>query len=177
MTKKLKTKYTNVPPARLHAKEDLRYKETTGKWLEDYTNFRSFKQVPLLDASLERIAADLIHWAEHDKDAIKIAQFYLKLGVSNKTWSNWTQRYPIINEAMSIAKEFIGVRRELRGLKREYEPNHNLAMMHLYDSNWKEAAEWRAQLKALSQQDATKANVIVLSDLEFKEKNMVPPTE
>lgn len=129
---------------------------------EDYFNMTTFKMSPVSDVFLEKLAADLCQWALHDEEALKLNTFFAERGIHQHTAEVWRKRNKKLDSAYSFAKQCIGDRREMGGLKRKLDSGMVSTTMAHYDSDWKALAEWRAKLKAETEGAAIEAKVVVL---------------
>lgn len=135
---------------------------TVSPWMEDYLDCFTFRMKPVSQMFLERIAKELIEWAEKDEDAIKFSQFYAPKRIPRDTFFSWLKKYPVMQQARGIAEAFIANRRELNTLKKKYDPSTNNFMMHYYDPEWKEASKYHAELK--SKNESNEPTKIVIMD-------------
>jgi hypothetical protein len=117
---------------------------------------------------LEYIAVLLIEWLD-TQDAVTAESFYLSKNIPSRTWEDWLKRCPDLQDAWDIAVERIGERREVKGLKGEYNPGLVERTMPLYNK------KYRALRKEMSNKaDSTGSGqtVIVLRD-KMPETDMV----
>lgn len=119
-------------------------------WLEDYLDCFTFKMKPVTQKFIERISAELIEWAEHSNEAVKLSQFFDAKRIPRDTWNNWV-RYDTFKVAKQLALSILGNKREYAALIRKYEAGTVNFMMPNYDPDWKEMLQFRAKLKAESE--------------------------
>lgn len=106
-----------------------------------------FKKVPVSDRYLSELARDLVQWAQHDEEAIKLEQFLCLRCIQRKVWDDWLFRSEELQEAAEFAKMLLGTRREVAGLKRQLDPGIVAFTMPTYDPAWKELLAWKASLQ------------------------------
>lgn len=128
-------------------------------WLEDYLDCFTFKYKPVTQAFIDRISKELVEWAQNDHEALKLSEFFNKKRIPRNTWDAWS-RYPEFKAARSIAVEALGNRREKGAITRKFDAGTVNFMMPMYDKDWREQTEWRAKLKAESEQAPIPQTVI-----------------
>lgn len=137
------------------------------KYLEEYRDCFTFTMRPLTQAFLDRISSELIQWATHNEDALKVSQFYLSKGIPMNTYYNWLEKYPDFKEAHEIAMQLIGNRREVGGLKRKFDAGIVSYTMSHYDKTWKDMAKEKSELKmAEAAENKNETKVIILENFE-----------
>lgn len=120
-------------------------------WLEDYLDCFTFSYVPVTEAFINRISKELLDWAQNDPEALKMSEFFNKKRIPRNTWDAWS-RYPTFKAARALAVEALGNRREKGAIAKKFDPTTINFMMPMYDAEWKAQVEWRAKLKAESEQ-------------------------
>lgn len=113
---------------------------------------------PLNDAFVERLAADLVHWAIEDDDALVLVDFLHSRKLHSMTFWEWVEKYPVLKEAKAIAKQAIGSRREKGAIKGKYNPAMIMSQQAKYDPSWKALEAWRADLRAKAQASLAKTD-------------------
>jgi hypothetical protein len=106
------------------------------KWLEDYYDCKAMHLKPATEGFFERLATELLDWAENNEEALKVSQFYLPKGIGRETFDSWVSKYPTLKEAYKTALIFIGNRREIGALKGKLHSQIMLKSAHLYDEDW-----------------------------------------
>lgn len=114
--------------------------------LEEYYNFDSQRQMPITNATMQKLVENAILWAKTNPEAIKINQFLEINGIPRRTWDRWCDKYDIIRDCNQDLLMLLGNRREHGLLTRKYEPGSTTRMMTHYDSDWKKNDEWKASL-------------------------------
>jgi len=122
-------------------------------WLEDYQDCFTFQMLPVTQKFIERLAQDLITWSE-DPENLTLEKFYLKKRIAGRTFYDWVDKYPLMKAAHQTAKENIGIRREEGAIMRKYDSATIAYTMPSYLNRWKDTAEWKAKLKAESENAA-----------------------
>jgi hypothetical protein len=123
---------------------------------------------PRSDQQLDMIAHDLLLWAEQD-DSITFGGFIEVSGLVNARLYEYAKRHHGLADAIVVARQIIGDRREKRGLENKYNSAIVLGTMPLYDP------EVRAYKKEMAQKDTEygSAKIIVHMD-SFPETKDVP---
>ena len=106
---------------------------------------------------LHRLAQELVEWSATD-DAFKLSQFFSERFVVRDVWQRWIQDSPALQDAMDIAKENIGNRREMKALKGEYNASIVMTTMPLHCKEYK---EWRVSMKPKEEQDKRDIRVFI----------------
>ena len=115
-------------------------------WLEDYLDLQSMRMKPITEASIERIAYNLIEWSKEDSSVV-LRDFYDDKGIPEDAYYRWVKTYPILKAAHELAKGRIGSRREKGGLFRKMDTSIVTLGLAKYDNGWKEFISWKASLK------------------------------
>lgn len=115
---------------------------------DEYMDMRTWKRTPVTDAWKDKLADDLYRWAKEDPEAFKISEFYLDRGINSTDFARWAETHEKLKMAHTAALQLLGNRREKNAAKNKMNPSVILPIMHRYDKEWKESAEWRAALKA-----------------------------
>lgn len=102
----------------------------------DYTCTYSFIQKPANEAFIQRLAEDMLEWAR-TTEALKVSEFYSMKGISKRDWGRWVVKWHFLAEAVEATKIILGNRREIGGLKRQYDSGMVRASMRFYDEDWK----------------------------------------
>ncbi len=129
-------------------------------------------EAPMSDKGIERLANELVEWAQKDPDALKLSQFHFDKGISYKTWGEWRNKFPELQQAVNDAKQIIGNRRETGALKNKLNAGMVHYSMSFYDPEWKEESVRRAALKEGSS-DGAKTSFTVVVDA-IPESSVVP---
>lgn len=85
-------------------------------WLEEYKEYFTHRMQPVTAAFLERIATELILYAETTEDLLRVDAFFLKKRISLKTVDGWRDRYPEFKTAYNLARRLIAMRKEAKYL-------------------------------------------------------------
>ena len=126
------------------------------KWVGEYRDMLSFKILPVTEMFIERLAKDLIAWAQTD-DAWIYSQFYTQKGIHRSQYYKWVDAHEVLREAHDMAKELIGIRRET---KFQHDTGMVKPMMPFYSQDWKDMETWRNKLK-VEQVSADKRPIIL----------------
>lgn len=139
---------------------------------DQYIDFGSFKEKPVSEAFIEHLGQELVEWAIQDEDALKITQFFTKKRIYSSDIARWRERSKKFDGAYRFALTVIGDRRELGALRKKLDGGMVSATMSLYDSEWKNLIEWKAQLKENSGVNREKELVVVNMPTWCNHKNL-----
>jgi hypothetical protein len=141
-------------------KNSIESSKVAKKTFFDYLDTFTFKMKPISEDSLDKLAEELVRWAVNDDDALKLSQFYIKHGFYDSDFYNWCARNKNLEIAHKTAMIAIGNRREIGAIKRKYDSGTINTSMSIYDKQWKELAEWKANLNKEKEQVEQKIIVI-----------------
>ncbi len=126
----------------------------------DYRNMLTGFNEPMNEIGVDKLAHELMLWAETDPDALKVSQFRLARGIKRSTWQDWCSKFESLREAHEYAKEIIGNRREIGAVQNKFNPGVVSYTMPFYDPEWKEETVRRASLKDGSNEAKTTITVL-----------------
>ncbi len=106
----------------------------------------------LNEESVTQLANDIMKWACDEEGILKFTQIYLRLGILPMEFHRLAEKYPELARARDFARMAIGTRREIGGLKHEFNAGMITMSMPIYDEEWKEVIAWRADLSTKNQQ-------------------------
>jgi hypothetical protein len=138
---------------------------------ECYLNVNTFTMIPMVDDYFKKLAIEWIDLAKNT-EMLLMNEFHIQKGFSRAGFDKWIARSSELQEAQSIVRSIIGVRRERGGLKNEYNTNLVAKMQHNYDQDWKNSEEWRANL-AVKHQISTQQPITVVLEA-FPSSSLVP---
>jgi hypothetical protein len=115
--------------------------------VDEYFDLGCFKQRPVSERYIDRLAEELVKWARDDEEALKLSQFLIKNGIGDSDFYRFLDRNAKLKQAHAFALEAIGNRREIGALKRKLDSNMVFASMPHYDKDWRYLTEWKAKLK------------------------------
>jgi len=153
-------------------KPSTRQKRPRCEWVDQYLDIYTLKRMPITKTTLERLATDLVKWAKEDEDALVLSEFYLDRGIPHSTFSKLAFDHPIMAEALTTARMFIGKRREKGALKNKLNQAMVMSQQSKYDPSWWTLEKKRAELKASTQakHNPDVKYAIVVEDFSDKEK-------
>lgn len=162
---KLSTPKTNVKkvPRALDRK--------TTPWIEDYQDFFTYRMQPVSEGFLERLANELITYAENS-EILRIEWFFTSKRIDPTTGRDWAAKYENFGKAYKIAKLIIGMRREDGGLKMNLSSAMVLHSMPLYDETYKELLVWKAKMQSESEGKGQSTINVIMNPVESSD--MVP---
>ena len=117
------------------------------KVIDQYRDIFTWRERPVSEAFIERLASDLARWAIEDDDALKLTQFIHAKGICSQTFYRWAKKHHSLGMAKDVALEAIGCRREIGAIKNKYNAKVIMSQMAKYDSSWWKLEEKRAQLR------------------------------
>jgi hypothetical protein len=163
----------------MKAKVEKRLKSSTKNEKESknvtfffYRDIFTGLEAPMSPKGIERLATEVVEWAQKDPEALKLSQFYYSKGIARKMWYEWCHKFPELEQASNEAKYIIGDRRETGALKNKLNTGMVHYSMSFYDPEWKEESVRRAALKEGSS-DGAKTNFTVVVDA-IPESPVVP---
>lgn len=157
--------------------------ESQSRYVEGYKDLFTLKFKPVKKEFIERLALDLIAWVDAEKleRRLKVSEFFRIKKIPRKTYYRWAEKYEDLKEAHEYAMLTLGDKREIGAIVRDYAEASVFRRMHAYDPDW-EADRQRdkqdkidiaiAVKKAAMEMGDNKPQVIVLSELEFKKKEL-----
>jgi len=119
-------------------------KEKT-KIVDFYTDMLFFKEKPVSEAFIERLAQQMVDWSKQD-DSLRITQFFNKCGIPNSMLYKWMDRFPVFKAAHEFTMSALADRRDIGALTRKYDGNYIEKSMGMYDPEYRKFMEWRASL-------------------------------
>ena len=136
---------------------------TTKKYeYEDYYCLYSFMQKPVNSAYIEKLAQEMMSWAQTD-EAFKVTQFWLSKGIRSKDFYRWCDKHQCLKEVYDAVKILLGNRREIGAIKKNFDSSTIRASMKLYDEDWKGID---------SDQEGNKQTIVVVEKMPTS--NLVP---
>lgn len=164
---KKKTTHSNIKRSSKSKKDNSDITHST--YLEDYLDLFTFKMKPVTEGFIDRLSQELMVWADSsERKRLKLTQFINAKKIPIGTFYRWKERHPNLQAAHQYALSVLGDKREVGVAIREYDSSI-LKMMHIYDSDWKEAEIWRAGLKAESDESANQKRYTIV-----EEKVLIP---
>jgi hypothetical protein len=139
---------------------------------ECYLNLNTFGMMPVDMDYFKKLAIEWIAQARNT-EMLLMTEYPAQKGIPAQTFLDWINRCPELKEAQSLVRTIIAMRRERGGLKNEYNGKMVERMQHLYDRDWRDAEEWRANLAVKSQINTQQPVTVILE--AFPSSNLVPP--
>jgi len=136
---------------------------------DEYKDMRSFQKKIVNQAFFDKLALELLDWAENDEMALKLSQFYIKKGIWDGDFYRFCEKSDNLKRAHIWAMQMIGNRREVLGLQKKIDPGMVSYTMAHYDKTWKDLAEWRAAIS--KDKEETKQTVVVIEKFPTKVSN------
>ena len=152
-------------PTKIKKKEPIRVADIFFDLIE-------FKEHPITENGIKKIAYNMLKWAKEDPKAFKLGPYLRELGISHATWRKWNEKFPWVAEVFEEVKICIGDRREIGALENKLNTTIVMWTMAHYDPDWKSLVQWRNDLK-IEQSNASPANQVVVIE-KFPESNKTP---
>lgn len=130
------------------------------KLFEEVFDIFTLKMKPISITFVEQLGQQFVKYALEDDNALKAMAFFRAKGYGTDDIRRWKERSIKFASAYELGKEIIGDRREIGGLKKKYDAGMITTSMPIYDREWKEQAEWKANLTKEKEQPTTKIVVI-----------------
>jgi len=112
---------------------------------EYFVDLFSGAKIPVTDEYLKKCATEWLQLVR-EEEVLLMSTYRLRKAIPNQTWDTWIQRCPELQAARDLVRDMIAERRECGGLKNIYSAQWGLKQQHVYDKEWKESEEWRANL-------------------------------
>ena len=88
----------------------------------------------------------LFRSARNNESIITFKQLICGMGIPSTTLYELTQKYEKLKEDIQVAKDIIGVRREIGALNREFSEKIVMRSAHFYDKDWESIDRYHASL-------------------------------
>lgn len=118
-------------------------------WRDEYIDPLAGNSHTMTDMGLERMAADLVKWA-NTKDAFTITQFFVPKGIPPGTWHRWINQCEILKNAQDMAKELIAIRREVGVATGKLRSDMIKPVHGYYSSVWREEQDRASQINNIT---------------------------
>lgn len=109
----------------------------TSKWVEEYLNFFTGKMQPVPESFLDKLAEELINFAE-TTDVLRIEWFFTKKRMLPQSGRNWANKYPSFGEAYKTAQFILGMRREKLAMDRNITEGITIKSLYKFDPMYAE---------------------------------------
>lgn len=140
------TQKTKVLKNRSKQKPKRDPQSAVSPWLDDYLDLGIMRLKPINQATLERLAFEVLEWSKKD-DSIVFRDFLDDKNIPEEAYYRWVRTYPDLKMAHTMAKGRVGSRREKGGLFRKMDAGLVTLGLAKYDDEWKEYLAWKASLK------------------------------
>ena len=122
-----------------------------------------YRLSPKSDEELANLANELLEWVERP-DSIRYNDFAAMKRIPTGYMAELVRRSQYLADAVDVAKNIIGSRREKGGLYNEMNAGIVLAAAPIYDKSWKKMVEWKHSLRN-KELDANQVKVIVIDKI------------
>jgi len=129
-------------------------------------NLFFFRQVPVPDYYIDKIAEDLVAWVDNPPEGTKtykLNQFLRTLSIHPDTFYTILKRSEKLRWAHSYAMAAIADVREIGALENKLSERTVLQSMPIYSKEWKDLEEWRAKLKDEETKTAGNFKIVMTS--------------
>lgn len=117
---------------------------------DEYVDLRTLKTQITSSAWAERVAIEIINWAENDPEAFKLNEFFRKYGIDRNDIIRLQDRYPILKKAYDHALVIVGDKREKGaahvGARKQWDPAVIMPSLGRFDPDYKEFMAWKAKM-------------------------------
>lgn len=148
-------------------------KEIKQHWTDSYQDVFTFKEKPVSEIYLMKLAHEMVKWARENEDALVLADFFNNKGIHRSDIQRWVGKHLFFKNAYEMTKSIIGSRREKGALLRKYDSTIVMRTMSIYDPEWKELELWRAKLK--EDQINNEPKVIVIKEFSDGKREQISP--
>jgi hypothetical protein len=115
-------------------------------WMEDYQDFFTHKCHPVSQAFLDRLSCELIEYVENTKTIFRHEWFFTQKRIYPKTARRWAEQNEQFGRVYEVSKFILGMRREDKGLRKEFDSGLISTSMPLYDEEWRNLLEWKSKI-------------------------------
>ncbi len=112
----------------------------TSQWVEEYLNFFTGKMQPVPESFLDKLAEELINYAE-TTDVLRIEWFFTKKRMLPQSGRNWAAKYDKFGEAYKTAQFILGMRREKLAMEKQLSDSMVLKTLYLFDPMYAQARQ------------------------------------
>lgn len=106
----------------------------------------SWRDYPISERTVNKLREDIINEARNNESIITFKQLICGMGIPSTTLYELTQKYEKLKEDIQVAKDIIGVRREIGALNREFSEKIVMRSAHFYDKDWESIDRYHASL-------------------------------
>lgn len=143
---------------------------------DEYRNFK-LGMTFITNKMMDDLGKELVEWAEHNPDALKLKQFYGQKGIGEKKFNEWCTKFPDLAEHRDQAKMHIGNRREVGALRRELDTGMVIWMMPQYDQDWDDQLVRRESLKNKDGEKGGETKIVCVGFEKFPDCPEVKPVK
>lgn len=131
--------------------------------------FFSWRDMPISEARINKIAEELIEWPNLNPDAKSITKFYMDKKISPGTWYKWVDKHPALREAENIALHIIGERLWGKAVEKQYDWKAVHWRLHRHGKEFREDYEYHKKISG--EEEPTGTKYIVIEPVRAKEKS------
>ena len=145
--------------------------------LEEYLSLKTLGKEPLSQTGLERMARELIEWANATDEAVRIEEFSLARGIPTRVFEAWAERYPLFGEAYSHAMEILGMKSYKKAINKGMAEPIFKQMQHKYDPAWKDAEDYHHERRKQLMEKTVPAPTTIIVRTENFAKPDLPASD
>lgn len=154
-TKKLKS---DQPTTRTKSVAKKKYVK---KEFDFYYDIFTLRKKPVTLEYIEARAEQMRDLAFNDPEMLKVTQLYRAMGCTQSDIDRWRKRSEKLDLMHDEAKQAIGDRREIGGMKKNFSESIVRHTMHHYDTTWKGMDEYQAALRKKDEEKPTQITVVM----------------
>jgi len=129
-----------------------------------YTNMFTLRMTPISRDYMLKIAEEWISCVlNEDMNMLTMEDFLVLKGLQRKTLMRWCEKCPELKEAHDWVAMVLGNRRHRGMMLKTLDTNSTMKCQYLYDENFRQAEEWRANLQA---KVAGAGNTVTIVEME-----------
>lgn len=117
----------------------------SAKVVDFYPDLFFMKQMPVSEAFIDRLAQEMIEFAEK-KDTIRPSQFWLSKRMNSTYITRWKEKWPQLQMAYDFLVASCAMRRDVGAATRKLDGSYIKDTQVLYDKEWRDQIEWRSKL-------------------------------
>lgn len=145
---------------------------------EDEWKSKPYSLCPVPDVRLQEYAEDLINWATHNDEAIKLGKWFNLRKIYSDVFYDWCKRYEPLAKAHKQAIRIIGERREEKAFYNKANAALVMSTMAHYDKDYRRSFVWKNKVAAKAralEENKNQTKVIIMERSE--PSNLVPEKE
>lgn len=139
---------------------------------EMYQDMFTFVTTPISAEYLKKCAREWIDVTRDNEDILFIHEYRVHKEIPEKTWERWIDRSPELQNARTLVRDIIAMRREKGAIQNKYNGAVITKVQCVYSKEWKETEEWRASLSAKHEESKVAPIQVILE--RYPDSPLVP---